>query len=103
MTQTARTIKQAWEQGKPRTVSNTTTDGTSVWLWGNKIITRDSEGTVWFTLAGWNTMTTRGRLHDIVKVQVNTKRGTPYFNGQPMDSRKWYTPCIIRQLRDAIL
>ena len=58
-------IKEAFEQRKAKKVGNTETDGESVWLHGNKIITRDPSGAVMATLAGWNTPTTRERVNGI--------------------------------------
>ena len=52
-------IKQAFFERKAKTIGNTHTDGESVWLHGNEIIKRDSSGLIFWTLAGWNTPTTR--------------------------------------------
>lgn len=42
---------------------NTSTDGTSVSLFGNKIIERTEDGDYMVTLAGWETDTTRNRIN----------------------------------------
>ena len=52
-------IKDAFEQGKAKKVGNTETDGKTVWLHGNAIVKRDPDGLVRWSLAGWNTTTTR--------------------------------------------
>ena len=52
-------IKQAFERGEAKTIGNTTTDGNTVWLHGNAIVKRDADGLVRWSLAGWNTPTTR--------------------------------------------
>jgi hypothetical protein len=57
-------IKAAFESGKRLTVSNTMTDGTAVFLHGNRIIEKRADGIYW-TLAGWNTATTRERVNGI--------------------------------------
>lgn len=58
-------IASAFRNGEKLTVSNTTTDGTAVWLHGNKIIERRPDG-IYFTLAGWNTNVTRERINGIL-------------------------------------
>lgn len=42
-----------------------------------------------FTLAGWNTTTTKSRLRAL-GVGVETKRGRVYYNGKEIDVSKWY-------------
>ena len=65
--QVTQAIADAWRDGVARKQGNTETDGQSVWLHGNKIVTR-IRGTneVWFSLAGWPTRTTRERINGIV-------------------------------------
>ena len=63
-------IKKAFFEGKRKSIGNTWTDGKSVWLHTNKIITSEtladgSKRIIW-TLAGWNTVTTRERLNGIL-------------------------------------
>ena len=54
-------IKNAFDQGTSKKVGNTETDGKTVWLHGNAIVKRDPDGLVRWSLAGWNTPTTRER------------------------------------------
>lgn len=57
---------------------------TELYLHGNKIAERIGD-VVRFTLAGWNTVTTRERLRAL-GIDVRTKQGTPYYNGQAINS-----------------
>ena len=81
-------IEKAWKQGKSKTVGNTRTDGTSVWLHGNKIIERDPDGRVWATLAYWPTPTTRERLK-IVSNGFYQKNHEQFFNDRPIEDNEW--------------
>ena len=55
---------------------------TELYLHGNKIAQRapGSVHGVRFTLAGWNTVTTRERLNAL-GIHVYTRKGTPYYDG----------------------
>ncbi len=83
-------IKAAFEAGRNLTVGNTRTDGKAVYLFGNLIILKTEAGEVLFTLAGWNTVTTRSRVNAIVGAGVYVKRGEPHRNGEPIESNKLY-------------
>ena len=83
-------IKEAFEKGKAKTIGNTHTDGNSVWLHGNKIIKRDSSGLIFWTLAGWNTPTTRERINGILDVGVHQVKFEPVLNGHTIDSSDWF-------------
>ena len=90
MTDISRKIKEAFDQGKKRTISNTKTDGKTIWLYGNAIIKRDPDGLVRWSLAGWNTQTTRERVNNIVNAGVRQVKGEPVLNGQIIDSSDWF-------------
>ena len=83
-------IKEAFEQRKAKTIGNTNTDGESVWLHGNKIVTRDASGVVMATLAGWNTPTTRERINGILDVGVHQVNFEPVLNGHTIDASDWF-------------
>ena len=83
-------IKQAFEQGKSLKVSNTRTDGQTVWLHGNAIIMRDPDGLVRWSLAGWNSPTTRERVNGIANAGVHQVKFEPILNGQVIDSFDWF-------------
>ena len=41
------------------------------------------DGVSYFSLAGWNTNTTRSRLNAL-GVEIHNKKGVPYYKGQPV-------------------
>lgn len=83
-------IKQAFEQGKSLKVGNTRTDGQTVWLFGNAIVKRDPDGLVRWSLAGWNTPTTRERVNGIANAGVCQFKFEPVLNGKEIDSSDWF-------------
>lgn len=92
MRKVTREIRESWLEGKPKTVSNTTTDGNSVWLHGNKIIEVDN-GKVYATLAGWPTRTTMERLNGITNGTFYTRkyqtRCTTAEGDREINSSEW--------------
>lgn len=83
-------IKKAFEQGKSLKAGNTETDGQTIWLYGHAIIKRDPDGLVRWSLAGYNTMTTRQRVNQIVNAGVHQVKGKPVLNGQIIDPSDWF-------------
>lgn len=67
MRKVTKKIAVAFRDGVPLTVDNSTTDGVSVFLHGNKIAWREGSK-FFFTLAGWPTVTTRERLNGLFTV-----------------------------------
>lgn len=63
-------------------------NGLSVSLHGN-IIYQQRGNNIFFTLAGWNTPTTRSRLNAL-GVRVSQKNWQPIYNGEVIDAWKWY-------------
>jgi hypothetical protein len=63
----------------------------SIWvrLHGNLIAHRGDSGLWQFTLAGWNTPTTRSRLRAL-GIDIRQRGGVPYYNGQPISIREVY-------------
>lgn len=84
-------IKRAFEQGTSLKVGNTETDGKTVWLHGNAIIKRDPQGFVRWSLAGWNTPTTRERVNGIVNAGVHQVDFEPVLNGEVIDPSDWFS------------
>lgn len=80
-------ILNAFNAHKPAASGNTTTDGTVILLHGNRIAERRRDGSVWVTLAGWNTVTTRERLRALVS--VTTVKGQPFIGGKPVKPDQW--------------
>lgn len=60
---------------------------TYVYLFGNCIYKREN-GKSYFTLCGWNSVTTRSRLNAL-GVNVTSKNFTPYYNGKPISESGW--------------
>lgn len=83
-------IKEAFEQGNSLKVDNTRTDGQTVWLHGNAIVKRDPDGLVRWSLAGWNTPTTRERVNGIANAGVHQVKFEPILNGQVINSFDWF-------------
>ena len=83
-------IKQAFNNGTSLKVGNTRTDGQTVWLHGNAIIKRDPDGLVRWSLAGWNTPTTRERVNGIANANVCQFKFEPVLNGQIIDASDWF-------------
>lgn len=75
-------------------------DGTKiVELFGNKILYVNCHNNLFFTLAGYNTVTTRARLNAILNdfnIGVTTRAGVPYLCGRAfvdalkIESGAWY-------------
>ena len=83
-------IKQAFEQGKSLKVGNTKTDGKTVWLHGNAIVKRDPDGLIRWSLAGYNTPTTRERVNGIANAGVHQVKFEPVLNGEEIDPYDWF-------------
>lgn len=83
-------IKKAFEEGRSLKVGNTETDGQTVWLHGNAIVKRDPDGLVRWSLAGWNTPTTRERVNGIANAGVCQFKFEPVLNGEEIDPSDWF-------------
>ena len=90
MRRVTKEIKEAFEQGKAKKVGKTETDGQTVWLHGNAIVKRDPDGLVRWSLAGWNTPTTRERVNGIANAGVCQVAFEPVLNGQVIDPFDWF-------------
>lgn len=87
MRKTTRTAVNAFLAGNKITVSNTTTDGQSLFLFGNKIAEKRTDG-IYITNAGWKSATTKERLNGLPGVSINQDKGNWFLNGKPWDG-KW--------------
>lgn len=83
-------IKEAFERRQSKKVGNTRTDGMTVWLHGNPIVKRDADGLVRWSLAGWNTPTTRERVNGIANAGVYQFKFEPVLNEQIINSHDWF-------------
>ena len=79
MRKISKQIAQAFNQGKTKSIGNTSTNGQEVFLHGNKIAWRSPGNTLELTLAGWPTVTTRERLNAILYTEgYNVNAGESY-------------------------
>ena len=69
---------QAFNCGHDFKLANTEVYKGTMYLHGNKIAWRDSNGNVCFCLYGWDTQTTRARLRAI-GLPINHKQGQLYY------------------------
>jgi hypothetical protein len=61
-------IARAFAAGVAASAARTRTDGQAVYLHDNLIAQREPDGSVWVTLAGWGTVTTRDRVNTLCSV-----------------------------------
>ena len=92
-------VMTAFIKGDSKSVGNTMTDGRIVWLHGNEIACRHDDGTIWVSLAGWPTVTTRERLNGLATLLNSTmhfyQRDWETFVGkltgdEPAEDYAWY-------------
>jgi len=84
MRQITQQVVSAFMQGGAKKVSNTQTDGRSLWLFGNKIAEHREDG-LYITNCGWMSKTTKERLNGIDGVRINQSKGKWYLNGVEWD------------------
>lgn len=84
MRQITQKIVHAFEGRYELRIDNSRTDGTSLWLFGNKIA-EWREGGLWISNGGWNSRTTKERLNGLTGVRIQQVRGTWYVNGRDWD------------------
>lgn len=84
MNQTTSKINNAFVQGQAKKISNTNTDGQSLWLFNNKIAEHREDG-MYITNAGWKSRTTKERLNGLPNVSISQKKGEWYLNGNLWD------------------
>ena len=65
--------------------SNTWTDGSSLYLFGNKIAWYDANNVLWITNCGFTTVTTKERLNSLDGVDIRQKNFVWYLNGKVWD------------------
>lgn len=82
-------VKNGRNMRSNNTVVTTDETGIKVYLYGNCIFAK-FQGVARFTLAGWNTVTTRSRLNAL-GVGVSQKNWEPIYNGQVINETGWYT------------
>lgn len=84
MRQITRQIVRAFENRTSLRISNSRTDGQSLWLFGNKIAEWRYNG-LWICNAGWKSRTTKERLDGLTGVNIQQVRGKWFLNGNEWD------------------
>jgi hypothetical protein len=91
MRKITREIVAAFMNREERRISNSYTDGTTLYLHGNAIARHRCDGDIEVTTAGWNTVTTRERLNGIPGVNVFVRGGQLYLNHYKWNG-DWVSP-----------
>lgn len=73
-------ICRAFEERRRLRLSNSKTDGTSLWLFGN-MIARWVDDEIYISNAGWRSKTTKERLNGLTGVNIVQRAGSWYLNG----------------------
>jgi len=86
-------IITAFINGKAKTIKTTRTDGQSIYYHGNLIAWRNEDGTVFCTLAGWGTPTTRERLNALAlkltgRQRFHQHKHVQYYDDRPIDTNE---------------
>ena len=68
MRKVTRQIVEAFYKGEAKSSGNTCTDGTCLWLHGNKIAEKDELGNLLITNAGFETNVTKERLNGLLEL-----------------------------------
>ncbi len=95
MRQVTKQTVLAFLNGQNMAVSNTMTNGKSLYLWGNEIARFNADGKLEISLCGYNTVTTRERLNGVLtlggyNLRVSSKNFTPCINGVEISSDRYY-------------
>jgi hypothetical protein len=85
-------MAHAFWNGESKKLSNTEVKNFEMYLFGNKIAWYQN-GILYFTLCGWNTLTTRERLNGL-GVGISQKNYKPIWNNQEIDTEKVYEMAV---------
>lgn len=86
MRKVTREVCGAFMNRRALRLSNTETDGTSLWLFGNKIA-EWRNGHLCITNCGWQSRTTQERLNGLDGVHITQRNFVWYLNGTEWDGR----------------
>ena len=64
-----------------------------MFLWGNEIARKFNNGSLYISLCGYNTVTTRERLNGLCGVSLTTRNGQAILNGVNIDHNAWV--CVL--------
>ena len=78
---------QNFKRSNTKVVADKHQGTAALYLHGNAIAIRTTEGKTFIQTCGWNTVTTRARLNAIYGVHVQQKNWILYFNGEEWDGR----------------
>lgn len=84
MRQITQKIVHAFEGRYELRIDNSRTDGTSLWLFGNKIA-EWRNNRLWVSNGGWDSKTTKERLNGLTGVHIVQRRGKWYLNDNEWD------------------
>lgn len=83
-------ICQAFQERRTLKLSNSFTDGDSLWLFGN-MIAMYRNGDLYICDGGWKSLTTKERLNGLAGVSIVQRRGVWFLNGTEWDG-SWVNP-----------
>lgn len=92
MRQITEIMANAFWNGETKKLANTEVKNKEMYLHGNKIAWVENNK-LYFTLCGWNTVTTRERLNGL-EVGISQKNFKPYWNGEEINDHKIYEMAI---------
>lgn len=81
-------MSEYFYSGKTKTLSNTRVENKVMYLFGNRIAWIDGNK-LYFTLCGYNTLTTRSRLNGL-GLNIKQKKGKLYFNDNEINKNDVY-------------
>lgn len=104
MRKTIAPVIQAFLARRSAKVSNTSTNGTELHLFGNVIAYWTEDNKLRISSAGWRTKTTKDRLNCLPGVFICQKKGEWYLNGKRwgggwitiQSNFKTYTECVLK-------
>lgn len=85
----SRELIELFEQNQKAQSGNYFTDGESLFLFGNKIAEHREDG-IYFTLAGWNSSTTKQALNHLSGVSIHSKYDEIKNFDALINSNEWY-------------
>ena len=85
MRKVTKEIVSAFLNRETKTIGNSRTDKTTLYLHDNAIAKHRLDGSMKITTAGWNTPTTRERLNGLPGVKVYVRNHQLHLNDRPWD------------------
>lgn len=82
-------VAAAFNNGVAKKIGNVSTDGKAIYYRGNKIVEKNEDGTISFTMAGWPSATTRAHLTSF-GIPVSQQKGKQMYKGKEIDPSATY-------------